>query len=135
MADTVAKKVAKRKTKEAITRRRNVKKVKFKYVFEDNYNPEYANGAHGGLTSQGEICINFFLERNAIPYSEINALDNGHIGEVLGREPVAADDEVVVVRYITTGVVMTPQTARGVRDFIDKNLALLEVAESNTPKQ
>ncbi len=36
---------------------------KFKYVFDDDYNPKYVNGAFGGVNPQGEINLNFYMER------------------------------------------------------------------------
>lgn len=37
--------------------------LKFKYIFDDSYNPVYVNGAHGGVTPRGELVVNFYLER------------------------------------------------------------------------
>lgn len=28
-------------------------KIKFKYIFKDDYNPKYVNGAFGGISPQG----------------------------------------------------------------------------------
>lgn len=37
-------------------------KVKFSYIKDENYAPKYSNGAIGGITSKGEIVVNFFTE-------------------------------------------------------------------------
>lgn len=48
--------------------------VEYKYIFADDYNPVYANGAVGGPGTRGEIAINFFVERPAVPRSHVQSL-------------------------------------------------------------
>ena len=50
-------------------------KVKFKYIFDSAYNPKYANGAFGNITPHGEVALNFYFERSALPYEQEFALD------------------------------------------------------------
>jgi hypothetical protein len=47
-----------------------VRQVRFRYVFPDDYNPVYANGAYGGVTTQREIAIGFYVERYPVPNDE-----------------------------------------------------------------
>ena len=35
--------------------------LKFKYIFDNNYNPKYINGAYGGITPKGEIALTQML--------------------------------------------------------------------------
>ena len=48
--------------------------VKFKYIFDPAYNPKYANGAFGNITPHGEVALNFYFERSALPYEQEFAL-------------------------------------------------------------
>ena len=60
----------------------------FKYIFEDDYNPKYVNGAYGGITPKGEIIVIFFLERHGLPKSEtISISEDGKLGDEIEREP------------------------------------------------
>ena len=61
--------------------------IKYKYIFRDDYNPKYANGAYGGLTPRGEISINFFYERPALPNEQIHSIENGQIGQLISNDP------------------------------------------------
>ena len=33
----------------------------FKYIYTYDYNPDYVNGAHGGISPRGELVVNFYL--------------------------------------------------------------------------
>lgn len=89
--------------------------VKFRYIFENDYNPQYANGAFGGITPHGEVVLNFYFERSGLPYTQEFALNNdGTIGDMTGIEP----EESKYVRYIQNGVIMTQKDARSFAQWI-----------------
>ena len=104
-------------------------KIEFKYIFPEDYNPAYANGAYGGLSSKGEIVINFYTERVPLPYSVVNELDeeNGVIGDELKRDP--KNEHPLMVRFITGGVILSPSSAKTIHEWLGKHLAVLEAAE------
>ena len=110
----------------------DAKKVLFKYKFPETYNPVYANGAHGGITPQGELCLNFFLERQPVPNKETYGFsDDGRVtAKPIEFEPVDKAD-AVFVRYVSTGVVMSMDTARRLMALIQRQLAVFD--ELNTP--
>jgi hypothetical protein len=121
------------KTKKKVTKKKSAAKgkskkpdtVKFKYLFADDYNPVYANGAYGGITTKGEMVINFFLERTGLPYSETFELKEGsEIGVMVERNPEHAPPNIV--RFVSTGVVLSYESAKTIRDWLDKHLAQLE---------
>ncbi len=102
--------------------------IKFKYIFDYGYNPVYANGAHGGVSPRGELVMNFYLERVALPESithEINP--NGTIGQEVDAEP--ADLAQSLVRVIKSGVVMNYQNARELHYWLGERLKELEALE------
>jgi hypothetical protein len=113
----------------------NKPELKFKYIFDYGYNPIYVNGAHGGVSPRGELIMNFYLERMALPESithEINP--NGTIGKETAAEP----DDLAnsMVRFIESGVVMNYQNAKELHLWLGeriKEMEALEQAKGNIP--
>ncbi len=106
----------------------NKPELKFKYIFNYGYNPVYVNGAHGGISPRGELIMNFYLERMALPESithEIN--QNGTIGDELETEP--EDLKSSLVRFIDTGVVMNYQGARDLYQWLGEMVKQMEALE------
>lgn len=120
-------KISKKMPSKAPPRAKGVEKATFEYVFGDDFNPEYANGAIGGPTTQGEICVSFYVERGPLPYSQtFNVKADGQLGEELERDPRIEDGSVSVIRYVTSGVIMNRETAKRVYDFIGLHLQTMD---------
>jgi hypothetical protein len=107
------------------------REVEFKYVFPDQYNPVYANGAFGGPTPRREIAVNFFVERPAIPRKVTHALapvdgevGSYRVGGVVAQEPTL--DHPYFVRFVTTGVVMTVETAKVFHAWLGEQIQQLD---------
>ena len=97
------------------------KEISFKYIFEKDYNPQYVNGAFGGVGPQGEIIIHFYCERGAIPYQVNHEIDDdGHISTPISVEP--DDLEKSFVRYIQSGVILDKDHAVNVYKWLGKVL-------------
>jgi hypothetical protein len=106
----------------------NKPQLKFKYIFDYGYNPVYVNGAHGGVSPRGELVMNFYLERMALPESithEINP--NGTIGKETAAEP--DDLAQSMVRVIESGVVMNYQNARELHLWLGERIKEMEALE------
>ena len=106
----------------------NRPELKFKYIFDYGYNPVYVNGTHGGVSPRGELVMNFYLERMALPESithEINP--NGTIGSEVAAEP--ADLANSLVRFVEAGVVMNYQNARELHHWLGDRLQEMEALE------
>ncbi len=106
----------------------NKPELKFKYIFNYGYNPTYVNGAHGGISPRGELVVNFYLERMALPESithEINP--NGTIGNEVASEP--EDLKNSLVRFIETGVVLNYQGARDLLMWLGDRVKEMEAFE------
>ncbi|WP_243374282.1 hypothetical protein [Geotalea sp. SG265] len=102
--------------------------LKFKYVFDNAYNPVYVNGAHGGVTPRGELVVNFYLERQPLPNSISHEIaPNGSIGRESAVEP--ADLHHSFVRYISSGVVLSHQTAEEIHFWLGEKLKEMEAIE------
>ena len=98
--------------------------VKYKYIFKDDYNPKYANGAHGGLTTRGEISVNFFYERPALPNEQIHSIKDGKIGPIISNDPI--DNSATLVRVIENGVILNIQTAKQVVNWLQSKIDIIE---------
>jgi hypothetical protein len=106
----------------------NKPELKFKYIFDYGYNPVYVNGAHGGVSPRGELVMNFYLERMALPESithEINP--NGTIGNEVSTEP--EDLKNSLIRFIETGVVMNYQNAKELLLWLGERVKEMEALE------
>ncbi|HET6421432.1 MAG TPA: hypothetical protein VFG19_14850 [Geobacteraceae bacterium] len=102
--------------------------ITFKYIFTYDYNPKYVNGAHGGVSPRGELVVNFYLERPPLPNAvshEINP--NGTIGPEAAVDP--EDLNSSLVRYVSSGVVLSLQTARDLHSWLGEKIRELEALE------
>jgi Zn ribbon nucleic-acid-binding protein len=107
---------------------KNKPELTFKYVLADDYNPVYVNGAHGGVSPRGELVMNFYLERMALPRSithEINP--NGTIGNEVAAEP--EDLKSSMVRFIAAGVVLNCQSAKELHLWLGERVKEMEALE------
>lgn len=100
-------------------------KVRFKYIYPDDYNTPYCNGAWGGVTPKGEIVMNLFTERLPIPQEQIHPLlETGRLGDPEKDD----DDHVTIIRYITGGAIMNLQSAKDLHEWLDKFITQIETA-------
>ena len=110
------------------------KTIKFKYIFDENYNPVYVNGAQGGITPQGEIVANFYLERLALPNAQTQEVKaDGTLGEAISSEPEDLNNSFV--RFIKNGVVMNLQTAISISNWLNKHIDILQQLQKSQEKE
>ena len=108
--------------------------ARFKYVFPQTYNPVYANGAVGGVGPQGDIVINFYHERQAVPYSVTHKMGpDGTVGDQIDHEPRSG--EHLLIRYITTGVAMNESVARRIYDWLGNHLRQLDALNTRSKQK
>lgn len=101
------------------------KQINIKYIFEEDYNPVYCNGAYGGIGPQGELIANFYLERMPIPRKVIMALDEeGHLADTL--EIIPRETESAIVRYVSSGIVLNQKDAKSMYIWLGDMLAKME---------
>jgi hypothetical protein len=98
--------------------------ITFKYKFPETYNPLYANGAHGGVSSKGEIVINFFSERPALPVEEVAILEGNKMVESNVTKPEGYPN--ISIRYVQNGVIMNLDTAKAVHIWLGNHINQLE---------
>ncbi len=103
----------------------NERQITFKYLFSQEYNPVYCNGAYGGVSASGEIVANFFLERMPIPHSITNNIkEDGTLGESVSIIPDNLEESII--RYVSTGIVMNESGARSVYEWLGNQLKILD---------
>jgi len=94
---------------------KNADEITFKYIFDDDYNPKYINGAVGGITPRNEINMAFYQERQAIPKSVTHLIsDSEGIGELTGINP----DPVKIIRFIQGGITMDVDSAIRIHQWL-----------------
>jgi hypothetical protein len=95
------------------------KTVKFEYRIVPSYTTYSASGAFGGLNAFGEITINFFYERGAIPKSqEFEILPNGR----LATTPKSEDKVDAVIRNVLFGVSISPDVAKSLATWLNQKV-------------
>ena len=105
------------------------RQIKFKYVFPENYNPIYCNGAFGGISTHGEIVVNFFLERMTIPNAMTNVVNpDGSLGGVVSVDP--EDLNETVIRHVSTGIVLSEESAKAVYTWLGNQIQELETRKA-----
>lgn len=106
--------------------------VKFKYVFSPEYNPKYVNGAYGGVSTQGEIIISFYLERKGLPkYHEFYVEKDGKMTEK-SIEP--EDHRHSMVRVVQTGIVLDLTHAKSIHNWLGGKIDELEKMQTEQKK-
>lgn len=109
-------------------------KMKFKYIFPEDYNPIYISGVYGGVSPVGDIVANFFFERHALPNSQdYSLLDKGILGELIDNEP--KDLANSMVRVINNGVILNIKTAKQLYQWLGAQIAIVESTEQEVEAQ
>lgn len=102
--------------------------IKFKYLFNKEYDPEYVNGFYGGINPSGELMLHFFLERIPLPYEEVVKLDEEG---AFGESAVVAPEEYKFIRSIKSGVVMNKETVSALIDWLQTAILDMEAGDDS----
>ncbi|WKK75585.2 hypothetical protein QYS49_29495 [Marivirga salinae] len=103
------------------------KKAKIKYNKTNTYQANVSTGAFGGISSTGNICMNFYLERVPLPDNIELTLDES-------GKPLKEDIEngnFISVRDVQSGVIMDINTAKSFHDWLGKKIDELEKLLNN----
>lgn len=102
------------------------KKTKCKYIYTENYNPVYVNGAYGGVNPRGEIIINFFFERYALPESQSFILNNSLQEKEIPdeREPKYHSDNII--RSVQNGIILNYNDAKEIHRWLGEHIKQME---------
>lgn len=102
-------------------------RIRYEYQQDPEVRLKYSHGVLGGINSQGEIEMNFYAESDALPpYSERIVAPDGSFG----HEIAPYDENLkLITRHIHSKVVLNYQSARGLLEWLEDQIALIE-AES-----
>lgn len=102
-------------------------RIRYEYKEDEPTQLKYAHGVWGGINSQGEIEMNFYLESDALPrWSERAIEPDGDLGpEKYPHE----ERQKNIIRHIHTKLLLNYHTARAVQDWLESHLVILEENE------
>ena len=103
-------------------------RIRYEYKEDTPVQLKYAHGVWGGINSQGEIEMNFYVESDVLPeWSECILEQDGS----LGPEKVPHDErQKNVVRHIHTKLILNYPTARAVHYWLENHLDILDDSEN-----
>lgn len=104
------------------------KKLKFHYIYDDNYSPDYISGIHSSVSPQNELELNFFLERAALPKSETFSLTNeGKLSDSPEEvSPKEHHNKINIVRHIKNGIIIDKAGAELLLKQINEYLSIIK---------
>jgi hypothetical protein len=95
------------------------KTITFEYRLSNQYTVYPITGAFGGITPRGDIIVNLFTERNAIPHKQVFELSNEHgLARMLSEEKGTE-----IVRDVHFGISLQSQDARSIADWLYEKAA------------
>lgn len=102
-----------------------LEEITFKYIFPKDYNPVFVNGAYGGVSPPGQIVLNFYFERHALPVSQtVQVKENKITKNTLREEP--GDLKTSMVRFINGGIILDLTGAKLIHKFLLEQIEKLE---------
>lgn len=90
--------------------------IEFEYHILPSFNSYAVSGVYGGLNASGEIVVNFFHERNAIPKTQKFKIRNGQLHGV----PVSEEKKSAIIRDVLFNVSLSPSSARGLARWLNE---------------
>ena len=91
------------------------------YVKSNDFKTCLSTGAIGGVTPNGLIDINFFVDRNPIPKKITYKIENGKLGSDIETEGKEGS-----IREVTTGIIMDLNTAKSLINWLDEKIKIIE---------
>lgn len=104
------------------------KQVVFNYIYDKNYSPEYFTGILSSVSAQDELLLNFYLERNALPKTEVfNIKEDGNLEEdPVSSIPLNNEETINIVRHIKTGIMLDVDGAKNLVQLLEKYINITE---------
>ncbi len=94
--------------------------VEFHYIKAPSYRSIFIDGAHGGMTPKGLLCMNVFQERPAIPQHEIYK-----VGKT-GLDLISQEGKSGVIRQIEASILMDYNTMKSVQKWLETKIKAFE---------
>jgi hypothetical protein len=99
------------------------KKFAINYLKVEPFNSRFVTGVIGGVTVNGMINMNAFLDRMVIPQKVVHAIDekNKTLGEVVDQTTKEG-----IIREVHTGLVFDVKTAKEIINWLDGHISNIE---------
>lgn len=101
--------------------------ITFEYIKSSDYKVYCVHGGLGGPNAHGEIVLNLYFERSPIPRKSTHDFDDN--GRLINK-PSKTDSKEGVIRDVLFGIALTPQNARSLADWLNKNANDLDSIEN-----
>jgi hypothetical protein len=98
------------------------KKVKIKYIKSNDFKTSLSTGVYGGITNNGLINMNFFVDRVIIPTHEQYEVNEN--GVVQGHPEIVKDGDLI--REVQYGGLFDLSTAKIVQTWLNQKIKELE---------
>lgn len=104
--------------------------IRFSYEYREGSEPQYVNGAIGGVSPRGEIIAHFFFEKPTLPKRVVSEITPaGAIGSETVEEP--ADMRSSFVRAVTGGIILNYENARNLHTWLGEKIKELEFLQQS----
>jgi hypothetical protein len=105
-------------------------KIRYSFSVDPKARLQTAHGVWGGVNAQGEIEINFYCESDALPSFVEQIVDpDGSLGHEFVPE---GEERREVVRHIHSRVLLNYNMARGLLEWLEEQVNILEEENSDT---
>jgi hypothetical protein len=91
------------------------KQVTFEYKISSAFTVYAITGVFGGVNGQGQIIMNFFNERHAIPRTQTYAVEEYGI---IGKEPISEEKKTSIIRDVMFAISINPATAKAFAQWL-----------------
>jgi hypothetical protein len=93
------------------------KEIVANYIKTNSYRSYYADGIFGGLTPNGKVYAEFFIQRSVTPKTITYKVQDGIL-----KDEVERTGKEGMVREIEAGVIMDIKTAKIFKDWLEKRI-------------
>ena len=103
----------------------NIQPTKIRYIYKEDphCHLNLAHGVWGGVTSQGEIEMSFYVESENFPeYSEEIIAPDGSLEHEIDKNHFPHE----IIRFVHSHVLLSYQTATSLREWLDDRISELE---------
>ncbi|MDR2161205.1 MAG: hypothetical protein LBO77_03585 [Desulfovibrio sp.] len=107
-----------------MSQEKHPQRIRYEYEQSPDARLLYAHGVIGGINSQGEVEMNFYIESDRLPaFSECLVAPDGSFG----HEITPADEEVKhVARFIHSKIVLNYYAARDLAEWLEEQITVME---------
>ncbi len=109
------------------------KKIRFHYIKSNYFRVVHVDGAHGGITPNGNIFFSAYSQRAPIPQITTHKIEaDGSVTEEIREERVGKDG---IVREVEVGIMMDAATAESLHKWLGEKVKALMKRQKKASKK